>query len=286
VLTTARLLLLDVYAGLTGVPRGAVKYLRVMEDVPKPWGCQESPAHGDTLGLQNPVISLGGHFTVKKVHGVVPVREDGSAYFEVPAGKNLYLQALDEDYLELQRMRTFVNLQPGEVRSCVGCHEPRSQTPSNRPAAALRAGLVALAPQPGDAGPRLVHFARDVQPTLDQHCVRCHSPADPQGGLDLSGTLTTLFDTAYENLLNRGLVDKIDVDPRGAYIPAEPPLRFGSHRSKLIDVLRAGHYGIKLEREEFIRLVTWIDANAPYYGTYDGRRNLQARAEPDFRIMP
>ena len=39
-------------------------------------------------------------------------------------------------------------------------------------------------------------------------------------------------------------------------------------------------------RNEFIKLVTWIDANAPYYATYSGRRNLKYKDHPDFRPAP
>jgi hypothetical protein len=78
--------------------------------------------------------------------------------------------------------------------------------------------------------------------------------------------------------------------PEGAegmgYAAATPPYTYGSHKSKLIAVLRAGHYDVKLPREDFIRLVTWVDANAPYYGSYFGRRNLAYRDRPDFRPVP
>jgi hypothetical protein len=37
---------------------------------------------------------------------------------------------------------------------------------------------------------------------------------------------------------------------------------------------------------EFIRLVTWIDANAPYYGVYEGKKNLRWKDAPDFRPAP
>ena len=279
--------MLDVYQGLTGVERGRVKYLRVMEDVPKPWGpswC--SPSQGDVLGLQNPAVSMGGHFAIKKVHGVVPVEDDGSALFAVPAGKNLYFQALDERYMELQRMRTFVNLVPGENRSCIGCHEPRSQTPPVRQAAALRQPARELAPQPGDRGPRMVHYPVDVQPIFDKHCASCHGGSAPKGGLNLTGEMTTLFSRSYESIISKGLVSKIDVDPRSAYIPAEPPLTFGSHRSKLIDKMLKPPCNAKLSEEEFARLVTWIDANAPFYGIYEGRKNLKWKGAADFRPDP
>jgi len=289
---SATLFLEDVYAGMTGIERGRVKYLRVMEDVPKPWAPSwVSPGCGDSIGMQHPAVSLDGHFAVKRIHGIVPVHEDGSALFVVPAGKNLYFQALDEDYMELQRMRTFVNLMPGETRSCVGCHEsrqtaalPRSALPS-----ALRNDPLALAPQPGDtAGPRTVHYPIDVQPVLDRHCVSCHGPAEPAAGLDLSGELTTLFNRSYENLIRRNLVNKVDVSPRDNYIPAVRPLTFGSHRSKLIEQIRRADSPCNtgMTREEFARVVTWIDANAPYYGIYQGKRNLKWQNATDFRPDP
>jgi hypothetical protein len=46
------------------------------------------------------------------------------------------------------------------------------------------------------------------------------------------------------------------------------------------------HYDVKLSREEWIKLVTWIDCGAPYYGSYYGRRNLAYRGAPDFRPVP
>ena len=51
-------------------------------------------------------------------------------------------------------------------------------------------------------------------------------------------------------------------------------------------MLRDGHSKVKLTREELIKLVTWIDANVPYYGTYRGKRNLQDKDHPDYRALP
>jgi len=132
----------------------------------------------------------------------------------------------------------------------------------------------------------MVHYPVDVQPVLDKHCVKCHSGAEPKAKLDLSGTLTKLFSVSYENLINRRLINNIDVNPRDAYIPAEPPLTFGSHKSdvakRFLKLYRAG----KVTREEFVRLVTWIDANAPFYGVYEGKKNIKWKDDPDFRPNP
>jgi hypothetical protein len=190
--------------------------------------------------------------------------------------------------MELQRMRTFVNLMPGEKRSCIGCHESRRKAPHVRrdlPLAFTRAPMP-LAPQPGDTGPRMVHYATDVQPILNKHCISCHSGKTQSGGLDLSGDLTTLFCKSYENLIDNGLISYLYGCHGEANIPAEPSVAFGSHRSGLVAQIRKAPCKAELSRAEFIKIVTWIDANAPFYGTHDGRKNIKWRNEPDFRPMP
>jgi len=52
----------------------------------------------------------------------VPVNEDGSAYFKVPARTSLQLQILDESGRAMLTEKSLFYLQPGESRSCVGCH--------------------------------------------------------------------------------------------------------------------------------------------------------------------
>ncbi len=86
---------------------------------------------------------------------------------------SVYFQALDKNYMSLQHMASFINLRPGENRSCVGCHEHRRKTPSLASARpqAMDHPVQTLLPQPGDSGPRMVHYAADVQPTLDKRCI-------------------------------------------------------------------------------------------------------------------
>jgi hypothetical protein len=73
-------------------------------------------------------------------------------------------------------MRSWSTLQPGEIQSCVGCHESKNAAP---PAArsgatlALKAGAQALVPFYGP--PRGFSFPKEIQPLLDRHCVRCHN---------------------------------------------------------------------------------------------------------------
>jgi hypothetical protein len=290
----ATVVLSDVYQGLDGVPRGTVKYLRVMEQVPRPWSVYKGYQPDDSSPGQMVAVSLYAHLSVKVLHGIVPVRSDGSACFTVPAKRDLFFQALDENFMEVQRMRTFVNLQPAERRSCIGCHEARTHAPISHRLLALNGPPDRPVAQPGEIAPRPIHYPTDVQPIFDRHCVSCHNPKRTDGGLDLSGDLTELFCRSYEALINKDLVGYIQEfvgpKPEGAdamgYAPAVPPYTYGSHKSKLIAALRAGHYEVKLPREDFIKLATWVDANAPYYGSYFGHRNLSHRNKPDFRPTP
>jgi len=107
---------------------------------------------------------------------------------------------------------------------------------------------------------------------------------------DLRGDLTNLFSRSYENIFQAELVDTIQEWAGATYsmqnAEAVAPYTHGSHRSKLVHVLKAGHYDAELSREEWIKLVTWIDCGAPYYGSYYGRRNLAYRGQVDFRPVP
>ncbi|MCL2103766.1 MAG: hypothetical protein FWH21_01710, partial [Kiritimatiellaeota bacterium] len=198
----------DVYHGLVGVPRGTIKYLRVLEQVPRPWAaqCKGSPEEYDQ---QHIVITKDTHLGLKVQHGIVPVEADGSAHFIVPANANIFLQALDAHHMAVQTERTFVNYMPGETRACIGCHETpesasafQNEQKSAGPPAAFARKASAPGPQPGETrGQRPLHYETDIQPVFDKHCVRCHSGEDPKGKLNLSGERTRLFNASYESLV-------------------------------------------------------------------------------------
>ena len=274
---TGTLFIQNVYEGLTGIERGRVKYVRVMAALPWPWS-----EHGIFR------IGLAGNVHRKKVYGVAKVREDGSAYFTAPAGENIFFQALDENFMVLQHMPTFINMMPGENRSCIGCHELRRKAPkmaSVRPLA-MNSPAEALLPQPGETGPRMVHYATDVQAVLDKHCVGCHSGAKPKGRLDLTGEPTGTWNRSYENILGKGLVSSRHCGYGRSGFRPEAPLNFGSHLSKLAARIRKAPCKANITQGEFVRIVTWIDANTPYYGTYRGKRGLNDKDHPDFRLSP
>ncbi|KKN29672.1 hypothetical protein LCGC14_0841780, partial [marine sediment metagenome] len=69
----------------------------VLETVPRPWAARRF-WDGDGAYQQHAVVSMNGSLHVKRLHGIVPVEADGSAQFYVPAMRNIYFQALDENY--------------------------------------------------------------------------------------------------------------------------------------------------------------------------------------------
>ncbi len=279
----ATVVMTDVYSGLDNVKRGDVAYIRVMEDIARPWSSRRFWG-GDTHGQQHAVISKWTHTHAKVVHGVVPVEKDGSAHFTVPADANIFFQALDKDFMEIQRMRTFVNFRPGEKRSCIGCHEPLNLAPDVRYPIAMGKEPIDPKPQPGDDGPRPVYYSQDVQPMLDRHCVRCHDGKNEETDLVLTGEPTTLFNRSYEEIVDGNLVRVVrEIRSKMGDVAKTHSYTWGSHASRLVDALRKGHYDVALSRGEFVRLVTWVDANAPYYGSFYGRRNLRYKGHKNFR---
>ncbi len=281
----------DVYYGLEGIRRGEVKFLRVMEQVPRPW---DSRRFWDQHGKYTNHTNLASHKTAlatKVMWGVVPVESDGSACFYVPADRNIYFQVLDADYMELQRERTYVNYRPGEKRSCVGCHETPNASPPHRkaPPIAMKSPPRTPGPQPGDTtGKQVMHYPTYVQPVLDKHCIRCHGEKNPAGKLDLTGALTTTFSRSYENILNRRLIATYREASDWDGTPYSPPKTIGSHASRFIQAIRTGkqHKALKLPLADFAKLATWVDASAVYYGSYWGRRHIEFKDHSNFRPVP
>jgi mono/diheme cytochrome c family protein len=277
----ARCVLSDVGYGVPGVPRERIRYLRIAQGVPWPYDRE----HGGHR-YEHVALNTGLGWTPVRILGTVPIEADGSAHFQVPADEAVYFQLLDENQMELRRMRSFISFQPGEVRGCVGCHESRPAAPTAAPGplAAQRDPSVPIPPPWGD---RPLSFLRDVQPVFDRHCAACHSGLKPAAGFDFSGGLVgeTKIRTTYggelaldgHNRAYRTLIAENLVSYANKYDPADAvtqPLAFGSHQSKLVRAIREGACAKRaaLSPDDRLRLVTWIDANAPYHHTFINMR--------------
>jgi hypothetical protein len=275
----------DIYHGMEGVERGEVKWIRIMEQIPRPWAARRrwEPACGHTQPAGG-----AGPLSVKLLRGVVPVEEDGSAYFYVPADRNIYFQALNEDFLELQRERTYVNYRPGEVRSCVGCHETPNDTPPRYTSArlAMMKPPIMPMPQPGDeTAARPLHYSVDVQPILDEHCVSCHGAENPAADLRLTGEDTWLANTSFNQLISKGYVTGFKEGSDFGGTEYSPAKTIGSYVSPLMRQIKEGCPGNdhELSLAEFARIATWVDTNGVYSGSYWGRLVPPHADHPNYR---
>ncbi|HUT37572.1 MAG TPA: hypothetical protein VNE39_29095 [Planctomycetota bacterium] len=265
----------DVYQGLGDVPRGTIKSIRISQHVGWPLDAERG---AQPYLPSNAYAKQYGYWSWSPVRvlGTVPVESDGSAHFEVPADVALYFQALDERGMEVRRMRSMVGLKAGEVRGCIGCHESRAAAPP------VGAAPLALQrpPQPPTPPPwgaeKLLGYEWLVQPVLDRQCVRCHDSKDAKG-LDLTATRTDGgFYRSFRTLFPEGKGKRplVAVADRFGDAAVTQPRQFGSHRSPFIRVLDDDLHKkeVKLSEAEWLALVTWVDANAPYHDAFFNKR--------------
>ncbi len=274
---TGKFFVQDVYQGLLeqGVKRGQVKKLRIFRHVPKKYNTE-----GPRVFDHYPVVGLGSYY-VKDYYGTVPVDENGSAYFEAPSNVELFFEAVDEKNKEIQRMGSVVQITTGETISCIGCHEDRLNAPpvSLHARERLSRAPDKITPPSWGAGP--VDYVKQVQPVWDKHCVGCHNGENPKGKVDMTGDKTRFFNMSFDSLCmldspNLGYFQNyefieyyfIGFGPSGVF----PALKTGSQVSKLTKMLEEGHHDVKLSKDDFERVYAWIDANVPYYSTWDMTR--------------
>ncbi len=262
----------DVYAGkgLRGIPRGKVKALRLFT---YHFSYQEM---GGLLGI----IGIDGPWDIKRVLGTVPVEEDGSAKFRVPANTPISIQPLDEEGKALQLMRSWMTAMPGEVVQCAGCHEPQNTAPPTMQTIANGRPAAEIKPWYGPV--RGFSYPREVQPVVDKYCLGCHNGqtrpdgkqiANLRGDVKLNdwrqvtpgngGARGGKFSVGYAELHRYVRRPGIESD----YHMLEP-MEFHADTTQLVQMLRKGHHNVKLDAEAWDRLVTWIDLNTPYHGTW------------------
>jgi hypothetical protein len=271
---TGRMLLMDVHSGrnMEGVLPGQIRKLLVLETLPKPVNFSG--------GMD--LTSWMGTFMLERVLGTVPVEEDGSAYFEVPAGRPVLFVALDEHDLSVKRMQSFTNVMPGETLGCIGCHEPRTQIPPSAEGIPLAMKRPPSRIEPFRDFPDVIDFRRDVQPVLNRHCASCHNDEEPQGHVVLTEDLGTTWSISYFTLLAAGQV----ADGRNGF-GNQKPRTIGSSASRLMSKIDGSHYDVKVTSEEWRMLWLWLEIGAPYAGTYAALRNAedQARTGPAHAVF-
>ena len=213
----------------------------------------------------------------KRVIGTVPVDETGSAYFKVPARTSLQVQTLDENGMAILTEKSLFYLQPGENRSCVGCHEPEGSSPIVSAMAKLRRlRPVDLKPAAGPDYPGGLSFMRTVQPVLDRYCIKCHGLGegkDPKGEkvkLIHDGqtwpqsfkALVAMGDHKVGLKSYMGGSQNHTVEDRNI----SKPRRFFAFRNKVSHMLVKNHGKCNMDNDSYMRIIEWLDVNAQCYG--------------------
>jgi hypothetical protein len=346
----------DVHAGWPDAETARIKYLRISQKVPWPCVRDESKSCGFNdlhwmPAAWDPVLGMWDWGTARVI-GTIPVEEDGSANFKVPADQTVYFQALDENFLELRRMRSNVTFVAGEHRTCIGCHESKPIAPP------LKKGVRNLlpdrreqcfaqkvpdtffqalrrdpsTPEPPPWGDRIVpDYEEHIQPIFERHCVRCHGEQDPDGGLELTSRRVDGYLQSYRTLFGLSAGDRTPFAKNywSIWFPGEPPLddathaqakaflknaltnqnpeqlvaianyqggsevtqpnEFGSGRSRVVLTLLNDPLHVKeakLPHEDWLSLVTWIDLNAQYWGTFIEKDGHYASRKSGRQIVP
>jgi len=259
----------DIYVGdgLKGIPRGTVKALRLFT---------YHFAYHNLSGSMG-VVGMDGPWDIKRVIGTVPVFEDGSARFRVPANTPIALQPLDDQGKALQLMRSWMTAMPGEFLTCAGCHESQNTAPPTKQTIALEKPPAEIKSWYGPM--RGFAYAREVQPVIDRHCVGCHDGRPQPDGVrlaDLRGT-EKISDYRIHGMAAMGGRFSVGYAELHRFVRRPglesdyhllTPMEFHADTTQLVQMLARGHQGVELDAEAWDRLITWIDMNCPYHGTW------------------
>lgn len=94
------------------------RFIRVTRAVPTQSGISRA-AIGET------------DFEMQQILGYVPIEPDGSFRIEVPADTPLGLTVVDSAGRGFQTHTSWIQVRPGEIRTCHGCHSPRRDNAIN-----------------------------------------------------------------------------------------------------------------------------------------------------------
>ena len=261
--------------GLRGVPPGSVKSVRVFS---YQFGYRNMGAEPYSIGLDGP-------WDPRRTLGTAPVHADGSVMFKVPAYTPFSIQPLDAEGKAIQLMRSWITAMPGEVVSCVGCHEAQNTVVPTRKSKAAEHEPVALAPWYGPA--RGFSFVREIQPVLDAYCIECHHASNTHGTFSLQdGPSRPLQNnTNYINGKSRFSLSYYELrcfvrtPTKEGEMKTGLPWEYHADTTRLVQLLQNGHYDVELNTESWDRLITWIDFGAPFHGNW---RDIIGADNPEY----
>ncbi|MCL2709612.1 MAG: SUMF1/EgtB/PvdO family nonheme iron enzyme [Planctomycetaceae bacterium] len=178
---------------------------------------------------------------------------------------------------------------------------------------------------PNDGAPNLLgkinvrgfSFQERVQPILDRHCVVCHNgtweptvktarvadrpvgtsldgrpfPIDLRGDVMIQGHASAIAGYNWVGTAGKWTVgyDNLQRFVRRPGIESDyhllVPMEFAANTTELVQILKGRHYDVQLSENEWEDLLTWIDMNTPYHGSWmdiasaGGKQHVEAIAK-------
>lgn len=259
----ATIAVVNVYDSDLPFPAGIrIRWLRIVQNILKT---------NHTMG--EPMIGYERENTPRIPLGIVPVEEDGSAYFEAPVAKQLIFQALDENFMAVQSMRSVAFVHPGEQLVCQGCHEPTAKPPSlvTTPVAFQREPS-AIEPEIGPLEP--ISYYRQIRPIFEGNCVPCHV-SSAAGPTDMSYEALRDDTFWFSGAMWLGMVSPYSGIHGGS---RTIPGRFGARNSRIGQALLDSTHRDAVAPEDRHKVIVWLDCNSLRLGSYI-REAAQLRGE-------
>ncbi|MDO5309762.1 MAG: SUMF1/EgtB/PvdO family nonheme iron enzyme [Planctomycetia bacterium] len=254
----ANVFITDVYNGFgtENVPRGEIVGLKVFA---YHFAYLHTGGH-ESVGVQS-------SWDIKRILGYVPVEEDGSASFKIPANTPVALLPVDKDGAAIQLFRSWFVGMPGENVSCNGCHESQLDATQSVLTMASRREPDEIKDYLGPR--RSITFELDLyHRVVKKYCIACHdgSKDDRPSFADARQA----YDNIHPFVRRPGPETDMDV---------LPPYEYHASTSELVQMLDKGHHNVKLDDEARRLIVNWIDFNAPWRGKWGNEPEAKRRLE-------
>jgi len=204
------------------------------------------------------------------VLGTVPVEKDGSAYFTVPAYREVFFQAIDEKGMAIQSMRSATYARKGESLVCQGCHEPKNRAPVKTKSRTLALMRKSSVPKPDVSGSNPFSYPLLVQPVLDRNCVTCHEKNKEKAPNLKKDPIANHWYASYNSLIHFAYTS---YGAGGNWSSPKfyrtTPGQFGARVTRLYSMLSKGHHDVKLSEEDMHRITLWLDSSSMFYGVFE-----------------
>ncbi|MBR5626412.1 MAG: SUMF1/EgtB/PvdO family nonheme iron enzyme [Thermoguttaceae bacterium] len=254
----ATVFITDIYNGLgtKGVPRGEIKAIKIFA---YHFAYLHTGGH-ESVGVQS-------SWDIKRLLGIVPVQEDGSAFFKIPANTPVALLPVDKNGAAVQLFRSWFVGMPGENVSCNGCHESQLDVTPSILTTASRTMPNEIQDYLGPRHP--LTFELDLyHRVVKKYCIACHDGT--KEGRPSFATAREAYDNIHPYVRRPGPETDMDVLPAYEYHVST---------SELWQMLEKGHYNVKLDDESLRLIANWIDFNAPWRGKWDNPAESKRRLE-------